>query len=52
MKALLAVMLLVAASAPAPPSRGLRIVGPAERFAPGVASTQYDSGSRSILARQ
>ncbi len=42
MKALLAVMLLVAASPPAPPSRVLRIVGPAERFAPGVASTQYD----------
>jgi hypothetical protein len=42
MKALLAVMLLVAASPPASPSRVLRIVGPAERFAPGVASTQYD----------
>ncbi|WP_182067717.1 TolB family protein [Stenotrophomonas pavanii] len=38
MKALLAVMLLVAASQ----SRPLQIVGPAERFAPGVASTQYD----------
>lgn len=42
MKALLAVVLLVAASPPAPQSRELQIVGPAERFAPGVASTQYD----------
>lgn len=42
MKALLAVMLLVAASPAASPSRVLQIVGPAERFAPGVASTQYD----------
>ncbi|MGS1319505.1 MULTISPECIES: TolB family protein [Stenotrophomonas] len=42
MKALLAVMLLVSASPPATPSRVLQIVGPAERFAPGVASTQYD----------
>ncbi|HDS1300934.1 TolB-like translocation protein [Stenotrophomonas maltophilia] len=42
MKTLLAVVLLVAASPPASPSRGLQIVGPAERFAPGVASTQYD----------
>ena len=42
MKALLAVMLLVAASHPASPSVVLRIVGPAERLAPGVASTQYD----------
>ena len=42
MKALLAVMLLVAASPAASQSRPLQIVGPAERFAPGVASTQYD----------
>ena len=42
MKALLAVMLLVSASPPASPSRVLQIVGPGERFAPGVASTQYD----------
>lgn len=42
MKALLAVLLLVAASPAASPSRVLQIVGPAERFAPGVASTQYD----------
>ncbi|QGL80694.1 Protein TolB [Stenotrophomonas maltophilia] len=42
MKARLAVMLLVAASPPATPSSVLQIVGSAERFAPGVASTQYD----------
>lgn len=42
MKALLAVMLLMSASPGASPSRVLQIVGPAERFAPGVASTQYD----------
>ncbi len=42
MKALLAVMLLVSASPPASPSRVLQIVGPGQRFAPGVASTQYD----------
>lgn len=42
MKALLAVVLLVAASPPASPSRLLQIVGAAERFAPGVASTQHD----------
>ncbi|HEL2977238.1 TPA: PD40 domain-containing protein [Stenotrophomonas maltophilia] len=42
MKALLAVMLLVSASPCASPSRVLQIIGPAERFAPGVASTQYD----------
>jgi len=42
MKALLAVMLLVSASPGASPSRVLQIVGPAERFAPGIASTQYD----------
>lgn len=42
MKALLAVMLLVAASPAASQSRPLQIVGPAERFAPAVASTQYD----------
>lgn len=42
MKVLLAVMLLVAASPAASQSRPLQIVGPAERFAPGVASTQYD----------
>ncbi|HDS1510718.1 PD40 domain-containing protein [Stenotrophomonas maltophilia] len=42
MKALLAVMLLVSASPCASPSTMLQIIGPAERFAPGVASTQYD----------
>ncbi|HHA2857846.1 TPA: TolB family protein [Stenotrophomonas maltophilia] len=42
MRALLAVMLLVSASSLASPSERLQIVGPAERFAPGIASTQHD----------
>lgn len=42
MKALLAVM-LVASALPVPsPPVVLRIIGPAERFAPGIASTQHD----------
>ena len=45
MKALLAVMLLVAASPAASQSRPLQIVGPAERFAPVLhprSTTRFD----------
>ncbi|WP_401750405.1 TolB family protein [Stenotrophomonas muris] len=42
MKALLAVMLLASALPVPSPPVVLRIIGPAERFAPGIASTQHD----------
>ena len=42
MKALLAVMLLASALPEPSPPVVLRIIGPAERFAPGIASTQHD----------
>ncbi|WP_313413484.1 hypothetical protein [Stenotrophomonas sp.] len=42
MKARLAVMLLVSASSLASPSGRLQLIGPAERFAPGIASTRHD----------
>jgi len=42
MKALLAVMLLASALPVPSPPVVLGIIGPAERFAPGIASTQHD----------
>lgn len=42
MKALLAVMLLASALPVPSPPVVLRIIGPAERFAPGIASTRHD----------